>query len=149
MKTSARGISLIARYEGLKLTAYLPTKDDVWTIGYGYTRGVRQGDTITQARALELLREDISDAEKIVNSVRANLTQSMFDALVSLVYNTGPSSISPRSTIGRALEDLNYDAAGAAFTLWVKQKGKTLQGLVNRRKAEQELFWQDGYPQRS
>jgi lysozyme len=51
MQTSQRGIDLIKRFEGLRLTAYPDpsTGGDPWTIGYGTTRGVRPGMTISSS----------------------------------------------------------------------------------------------------
>jgi hypothetical protein len=34
----------------------------------------------------------------------------------------------------------NYAGAAEAFAMWVKQKGKTLQGLIRRRAAEAKLY---------
>src|SRR5690554_3647370 len=56
-KIGPKGIALIKRWEGCKLTAYPDpgTGGKPWTIGWGTTRidgrAVRPGETITQARA--------------------------------------------------------------------------------------------------
>ena len=42
MKTSQTGIDLIKQFEGCVLTAY-KCPAGVWTIGYGHTAGVKQG----------------------------------------------------------------------------------------------------------
>ena len=89
MKTGDRGLELIKRYETLRLEAYMPTADDVPTIGYGHTRGVRMSDTCTEEQAEAWLREDLADAERAVNAIDVDLTQGMFDALVSLAFNVG------------------------------------------------------------
>ncbi|WP_319422749.1 lysozyme [Pleurocapsa sp. FMAR1] len=41
MRTSKVGFMLIKKYEGLRTNAYL-CPADVWTIGYGHTKGVKQ-----------------------------------------------------------------------------------------------------------
>ena len=50
-----KNVDLIKESEGLRLAAYLPTANDVWTIGYGHTKGVRKGQIITQAQAEDCL----------------------------------------------------------------------------------------------
>ena len=66
MKINQKGLNLIKECEGCRLTAY---KDavGVWTIGYGHTTNVRQGDKITQAEADALLVKDIARFESTVN----------------------------------------------------------------------------------
>ena len=50
MKTSGEGIALIKKFEGCKLDAY-QCSADVWTIGFGTTKGVKEGDACTQDEA--------------------------------------------------------------------------------------------------
>lgn len=54
MKTNQKGINLIKECEGCRLTSY---KDSVgvWTIGYGHTTNVRQGDKITRLKRMHYL----------------------------------------------------------------------------------------------
>jgi len=143
MKTSNAGVELIARFEGVRLNAY----DDgvgVWTIGYGHTGpDVRPGLTITMKRARELLRQDLAGAEAQVNqTIKRPLNQSQFDALVSLVFNTGPLPLN--KTLGSCLNNGDTRGASGEFPKWCKatKNGQliTLEGLVRRRKAEQEMF---------
>lgn len=157
-----RGELLIKSFEQLRLTAYKPTRDDVWTVGWGSTKGVREGMTISIDEAQLRFLADIGDAVYRVNSLPCALTQSMFDALVSLVFNVGPGAIKAGSTIGNALQSKirlpfdpktaalaptpDYFAAWAGFALWRKQAGKNLLGLARRRAKEMDLWWQDGLP---
>ena len=62
MKISQKGIDLIKRFEGCKLYAY---RDSVGipTIGYGHTKGVKMGMSITQKQADDFLREDVAIGE--------------------------------------------------------------------------------------
>lgn len=147
-----RGLALIKKYEGLLLRAYLPTSHDVWTIGYGHTAGVERGDVITEQQADELLASDVKIYEKVVldRLSGVDLTQSMFDALVSLCYNVGPQGVSSTSTIARALRAKDYVRAANGFTLWDKQRQNgrlvILRGLTARRQEEKKLFLADGEP---
>lgn len=132
--------NLIKKWEKLKLVAYLPTPDDVWTIGWGHTLGVKKGDKITKDQAQEFFIQDKQWAEDAVNQkVKVPLTQEQFDALVSLVFNIGVNSFS-RSTLLKKLNSKNYQGAADQFNVWVKQKGKTLTGLVRRRAEERSYF---------
>lgn len=144
MRIGSRGLALIKSYEELRLKAYLPTPDDVPTIGWGHTRGVRMGDICTEAEAEEWLREDLADAEQAVAGIGAPLTQGMYDALVSLVFNVGASAVDGRHLIGRELRTKRYVAAWRGFALWINQAGKPLRGLARRRAEEMVLFVADG-----
>jgi GH24 family phage-related lysozyme (muramidase) len=133
-------ISLIKKHEGLRLEAYLPTPNDVWTIGYGHTHTTKQGMKITEKQAEALLRKDIAWAEKAVNNlVVVPLTQNQFDALVSFVFNVGEGAFST-STLLRLLNSGDYNGAANQFLRWNKQKGRVLNGLTKRREEERKLF---------
>lgn len=139
MRTSDNGLALIRRFEGLRLRAY---KDSVGkpTIGYGTTRGVTMGMTITAERAEALLREDVQRFEGHLDRlVRVPLTQGQWDALVSWVYNLGPTNLE-QSTLLRLLNASDYAGAAAEIERWVHAGGKRLEGLVRRRAAERALF---------
>lgn len=132
--------NLIKKWEKLKLVAYLPTPDDVWTIGWGHTLGVKKGDRITKDQAQEFFIQDKQWAEDAVNQgVKVPLTQEQFDALVSLVFNIGANAFR-RSTLLKKLNRKDYQGAADQFNVWVKQKGKTLTGLVRRRAEERSYF---------
>ena len=139
MKTSKKGIDLIKKFEGCQLSAY-KCPAGVWTIGYGHTSGVRKGMVITQNEADKFLELDLAKFEKQVTSlVKVPLKQGQFDALVSFVYNLG-SGVLSTSTMLRLLNCRKYKEAANEFEKFVYADKKILQGLVNRRKAEKELF---------
>lgn len=136
---------LIKKWEDLRLEAYLPTPYDVWTIGWGHTKGVKPGDVITEAEAQRLFDEDVQWAEDAVNKlVKVGLTQNQFDALVSLTFNIGETQFR-NSTALKRLNAGNYEGAAEAMTWWNKQKGKVLRGLVRRRAEEKEYFLSDDF----
>lgn len=142
MRLSAYGLNLIKGFEGLRLEAYKPIESEKYfTIGYGhYGADVRQGEKITQEQATSLLEKDLEGFEACVNShVHVPLNQNQYDALVSFCYNVGQSAFST-STLLELLNEKNYQGASLEFPLWVHDGGKVIQGLVTRRKAEQELF---------
>lgn len=135
LTTSDTGIALIKKFEGCKLTAYQDSAG-VWTIGYGHTSGVKSGQTITQSQADAYLKSDLASAEENVNSFNStyNWNQNQFDALVSFAFNIG--SINQLTANGtRTIATIS-----SKITAYNKAGGKVLQGLVNRRAAEKELF---------
>jgi lysozyme len=141
---SKNGLDFIKKFEDLRLESYLPTPNDVWTIGYGTTRiggrPVVQGEKITPRQATEYFREDILKFQKAVNDlVKVELTQNQFDALVSLVYNIGIGAFS-KSTLLKKLNNGDYSGASREFKRWNKQSGRVLKGLTKRRNEEAEIF---------
>ena len=138
LKISDNGINLIKKFEGCRLKAY---KDavGVWTIGYGHTKGVYSGQTISMTQATEYLRQDCANAERNVNSFNSKYhwTQNEFDALVSFAFNIG--SINQLTANGKR----SKTEISNKFTQYSKAGGKTLQGLLTRRKAEKALFDKD------
>ena len=67
------------------------------------------------------------------------LSQSQFDALVSLVFNIGGGAFR-KSTLLQKLNAGDYAGASNEFMRWIKAKGRVLGGLVTRRAAERALF---------
>lgn len=51
MKISNKGLELIKRFEGCRLTAYQDS-GGVWMIGYGHAKGVKKGQTIHRRRRM-------------------------------------------------------------------------------------------------
>jgi len=143
MKTGTKGIALIKKWEGCKLDAYVCAAGKN-TIGFGNTfyedgSKVKPGDKITQQRAEELLLNLLPKYEGVVTQkVKAPMTQNQFDALVSHTWNSGGSSTlfnlvstnAPKEEIKKWFE-----------TKYITGGGKVLQGLVNRRKEESDLFF--------
>lgn len=153
-----RGEKLIKRKETVNesgtpsLVAYLPTPDDVWTIGFGSTRAVTKGMVITAEQAQLRFIDDIREARNVVDLMYRKmgggsvLTQSMIDALISLVFNEGPKPLLVTNIIGAALVAKKYYEAWQGFALWRTQNHKDLLGLARRRGEEMMLFLEDGIP---
>lgn len=139
MKTSYNGIALIKEFEGCRLKAY---KDmvGVWTIGYGFTKNVKAGDTLTKEQCEARLSEELQEYEAaVLSSVRSEVTQAQFDAMVSLTWNIGISGFR-KSTVLKAHLRGDYQAASRAFGLWNKAGGREVAGLTRRRAAEASLY---------
>lgn len=139
MTLSPAGLALIKRFEGLRTEAYR-CPAGVWTIGYGSTRGVREGMRITEAQAESLLVEDCKRFERaVVGMVEVPITQGQFDALVSFAFNLGAEALR-RSTLLRLLNQSRYAEAASQFPRWNKAGGRVLDGLTKRRAAERAMF---------
>tara|TARA_B110001450_G_scaffold206478_1_gene196600 strand:- start:106 stop:564 length:459 start_codon:yes stop_codon:yes gene_type:complete len=138
-RISEEGLSLIKKFEGCRLEAY-KCSGGVWTIGYGHTENVNEGDTITQEKADKLLKSDIESFEVYVNySVMVELDQGQFDALVAWTFNLGPGNLR-ESTMLKKLNKADYASVPSEMKRWNKAGGKTLDGLIRRRNAEALLF---------
>lgn len=125
--------------EGLRLKAY---KDcaNVWTIGYGHTRGVHEGMTIDLKTADKYLLDDIQNVvEELSPYVTAKVTQGQFIALVSLAFNVGVPAVARSHTL-KYLNAGQLAKAKSGFLTFNKSGGKVNNGLVNRRRAEVALM---------
>ena len=139
MNISQEGIALIKKFEGCELEAY-KCAAGVWTIGYGHTKEVKEGDKINQDEAEHLLQEEMPEYEGYINDmVTVPLKQCQFDALVCWVYNLGPTNLG-NSTLLKLLNAGDYHTTPSQIKRWNKAGGKTLQGLIRRREAEALLF---------
>jgi len=139
METSNEGISLIQKFEGCELEAY-QCSAGVWTIGYGHTKNVIEGMTITKEQAEQMLVDELHEYENYINEyVTTALSQNQFDALVSWVYNLGPANLKA-STMLKVLNSGKYEDVPAQMKRWNKAGGKVLEGLIRRREAEACLF---------
>jgi len=147
MKISDRGIALIKRFESLRLEAYLDT-GNVPTIGFGSTLGVHMGMVITPGEAERRLLEDIERLNIAPFLDGAATTQNQYDAMQSLAFNIGlgdpfrkpiaegfrTSSVLKFHKVGK------YNRAADSFLLWRRDNGRVVQGLLNRREQERELY---------
>lgn len=137
MKINKAGLTIIKKYEGCHLTAY-KCPAGVYTIGYGHTKGVKKGDTITKQQADLLLAMDVKRFENHVNN-RAKewgykFTSNEFSALVSFAFNIGSiDQLTANGTRSKA-------TIAIKMPLYRKSNGKVLKGLEKRRADEKKLF---------
>jgi len=140
MRTSDKGLELIKKHEGLKLTAYR-CPAGVWTIGYGHTRTAKSGLTIEQRTADELLKQDVRFAEIAVTKELPTISQPKFDALVSFVFNVGAGAFQKSTLLKRIKANQEEHLIRHEFSRWDKAGGKVLAGLVRRRQDEANLYF--------
>lgn len=149
---NAETLAYAKRLEGCKLTAYPDpgSRDGTpWTVGYGRTKGVKKGMTISQAQADIWLTEDLDYAASVVDrAVKVPLTDNQFGALVLFTHNIGAGDPNdPKAPVGfrtsTLLKKLNagdYASVPAQLARWNKNDGHVMEGLVNRRAAEAGLW---------
>lgn len=137
-------------FEQLRLVGFLPTPNDVPTIGYGSTgKGIHVGDVWTLQQAQNRFRTDLegfgSGVNRLIGDTPTN--QNQFDALVSFAYNVGLDEDADTKAEGLGDSTLlrkhlagDYTGAAAEFPHWNKQAGKVLKGLTRRREAEQAIY---------
>ena len=139
MKISNNGLDLVKHFEGCELKAYL-CPAGVWTIGYGHTKGVQEGDEWSESHAEHMLEVEMEEYEQYINDlVEVELNQNQFDAMVSWVYNLGVGNLQA-STLLKVLNAGDYAGVPEQIMRWNKAGGKVLEGLTRRRQAEADLF---------
>lgn len=135
MIISEQGKALIRQHEGLRLKAYRCAAG-VWTIGYGHTKNVYQGQLISWATAKRLLDEDLKNVERtIARYVLVPLQQHEIDALASFIFNIGEGAFA-RSTLLKRLNRGEKESIPRELMRWTNAAGRPLMGLVARRHAE-------------
>ena len=143
-RINAAGLAIIRASEGLALRAYL-CPAGILTIGYGHTgNDVMPGMVITAAEADAFLARDLEFFEERVDhalaaQARERTTGNQFSAMVSFAFNVGPAAFKD-STLLRKHNAGEYQAAADQFLRWNRARGRVLEGLTARRKAERSLY---------
>lgn len=143
MSTDAleQAIEIIKRFEGCRLTAYR-CPAGVWTIGWGETRGVKEGDVWTQEQADRVLRERVGQFMLATMRRCPQLLREppeRIAACTSLAYNIGIGAFAA-SSVSRHTTRRDYSRAADSFLLWNKAGGRVLRGLTRRRHAERATY---------
>jgi lysozyme len=139
MRMSAAGRGALTTREGKRLKAY---KDSVgiWTIGIGHTSAagppaVTPTLVITDAQCDEIFARDLVKYETAVNGALTRpVSQTSFDALVSLCYNIGPGGFT-KSTVVKRINAGDMNGAAEAFLMWNKPPE-----IMGRRQSERKQF---------
>ena len=142
---SDKALRSLADTEGFRAKAYPDpgSRDGTpWTVGYGSTGpDVRKGVVWTEPQAYARMVEDVRRFEDGVEKALdgAPTTQAQFDALVHFAYNTGIKAFA-NSTLLKLHKAGDYSGAAIQFGRWVKNDGRTMPGLVNRRRHESAMY---------
>ena len=123
--------------ETLRLKAYKCPKG-VWTIGWGHTGGIKEGDTCTREQAEAWIRSDLQSAQTgLAKFINVPVSANQF---MSLAFNMGSMGVVDKCPkMLRALNAGDYETAADEF-LDVTNGG--LAGLVARRRREAALMRQ-------
>ena len=141
MRVSDVCFEKIKEFEGLRTEAYYDAAG-VLTIGYGHTgHDVRPGDVITKYWAEHLLKADLYDVEKAVDSL-GHFNQPQFDALVSFAFNIGFWKLKTSELLKTIRTGGNMRAIKKEFMRWVWAGGKKQKGLERRRAWEAKRFFE-------
>jgi lysozyme len=131
----------VKQYESFKSEAYR-CSGGVMTIGYGHTKNVKWGDTITEAEALKLLEEELLVAKNhVLRIVKVPLTENQLASLTSFTFNCGQGSL--RKLVcekKNRLNNGNYKSVEVVMPQYRMAAGKIRKGLERRRKWEVSLW---------
>lgn len=149
-------LALVKKGEGCHLTAYPDPKwhgikrtpviwsewGKPWTIGWGETLGVREGDVWTQEKADKTLEARVAGflLRCLKSCPQLHLEPpERIAACVSLAYNIGSGSFAASTVRARTMRS-EYLGAGDAFRLWNKAGGLVMRGLTLRRERERTVY---------
>ena len=143
-------ITVLKQLEGFRASAYV--SGGQWSIGYG-TAG-SPGQTITEAEADKALRVHLETVETKINTFAAkwnlSFSQQQFDALASFSYNVGTGWM---NSSGRLRDAITSGAAEEKFlfgmSLWANNGASPDPGLLQRRMAEADIYWNGVYGKKS
>jgi len=147
MITSQKGECFIKSFEKLSLHPYLDAIG-VATIGWGNTTyedgtKVNIADApITPARADRLFYSIRTKLENEVNKILKNkgLSQHQYDAIISFTYNCGIGNLRGHTLIKKVNLNENDLTIPDEFHKWVNAGGKPLDGLIDRRNKEADIY---------
>lgn len=123
--------------------AYWDKYGEVWTIGFGFTKGVKEGDTMTEEEGEARLNEEAKEYEQGVwDLCTLPPNENQFSAMVCLCWNIGlnPEKGFPISDVLKYHNLGNFERAAVGFKSWTKSGGVRLPGLVLRRAKEAKLY---------
>jgi GH24 family phage-related lysozyme (muramidase) len=137
--------------------------DGAYTVGYGHAIFPREKEgfpflpnyqniipnrtKITKDQAEILLKDDIREAESIINrildeweeqGIKPQITQGMYDAMVSMAYNMGPKI--RRSDFIQTLKQGDIEGAREKILTTSKNLFGIYPGLKPRRETEYKMF---------
>lgn len=142
----SEAIPLVSKWEGKRNHAYLDTiaSPPVWTVCYGETRGVKEGDYYTDGECDAMLANGLLKYRTglhvyfVPATIHRRLTPKRDAAYVSLAWNVGITGAG-RSTATRRLNAGDIPGGCTALTWWNRSGQYIIRGLVNRRADEYRL----------
>lgn len=149
---SKKGIEDIKEEESLELKPY-KIGDGKITVGWGHAEDIRKSkykidQKITKAEAEKLFKDDIKKAEDGIKrifkqwrekDINVELTQDMYDALISLAFNAGVGGVRMSDFI-QELKKGNYERTANEIRKFGSQLFDKYPGLKKRRNKEADKF---------
>lgn len=134
-------VALIKLFEGCKLHAY-KCPAGIWTIGWGETLGIKEGDVWTQEHADYVLRQRVAQfmIATLKRCPQLHLEHdNRLSACTSLSYNIGVGAFGASSVCRKTMQQ-DFSRAANGFLLWNKAGGRVVRGLTMRRQAERTKY---------
>ena len=162
-KMSETGLKALEQMEGIRLLPYddmtgetLTSWNSHATIGYGHLICSQDWEKFSSGlddeAAHRLLKEDVSRFEKVVNdTVKVEISQNQFDALVMLSFNIGTRNFALSSVLKKMNDPsavIPYDTLEEAWKAWNKSRGTVMKGLKIRREREWQIFCGSSSPEK-
>jgi len=135
-------VDLIKKREGFFPRPYL-CPAGIPTIGYGFTASRHlKMKKMTEKQASAILEKEIIPAMRrtVQQVVNVPLAPYQEAALISFCFNLGEINLQKLVNGSNRLNGGNYERTARLMMLYTKAGGKTLKGLVERRKQEAKLF---------
>ena len=132
-------LDFVKEKEGFREKAYQDIVG-VWTIGYGFTDGVKEGDTVTRKEADERLEEElVSYLENVLKYQETHdydWNKKQAAALTSFTFNLGKGALSQVTAKGTR----SNETIAKKMRLYYNAGGKKVRGLEIRRNEEADHF---------
>lgn len=157
--TSEACVALIKEFEGFRPIPYMDDNGK-WYVGYGSECDPLQyPEGISEAEADLLLRQHLLEQDEVmVNGFLlqygVSVSQTQFDALVSMTYTLGSQWINPEyrlcAYLINGIQGYTEEQVVNAIAAWCHSGNDVLENLVDRRLREAFLFlygdyeWRDG-----
>lgn len=127
--------------------AIFPNEQESFDFLPSYENIIPKKTRITKQNAEELLNDDIEEAESIINrilnqweedGIEVELTQNMYDAMVSMAFNIGPKIRKTRFI--RAIKNNDFERAANYILTTSSGSFDEYPGLKTRREKEYKMF---------
>ena len=156
MKFSA--YKFLENVEAFRAEPYLDSAG-YWTVGIGHKmthsevtsgkiliRGMSCRPPLTRDQAIALKDQDMEPVENVINGLGVELTQNQSDALCSLAFNIGIGAFLASTLVRKLRAGAEPAEIAKEMKRWNKARNprtgilEVSKGLVNRRKADAELY---------
>lgn len=135
---AAAAAAFIAQHEGTVPHVYRDPVGILTACTGHVSPDLKLGQTFTRQQCRDLLMADIDKHAAALDCIHAPLSDAQKVAFLSLAFNIGNGAFC-KSTLVQLANQGNIMGACAQLSRWVYARGRKLEGLVKRRKAERDL----------